>query len=334
MKVQRLQNTDEFLRLRVPWNRLLLSSSQNSIFLTHQWFTAWWTCFSEERSLEILIFTDDRDEWQGVAPLLKDGSSLQFLASQEVTDYCDFIVAQDREEDVYRTFLQTIRDDYPDLEVLELINLKSESATVNLFPRLASEGGYECQLFESEVAPILELPSTYEDFLLGMKRKNRQELKRKLKRMDQLQGAKLVEVTDQQSLQIWIHSFIELHRKSGRSKREFWETPGMIDFFLEIVRQFSSENWLELSVLLDGKNPAALLLNFLYGDEIDFYNVAYDKKYAWYTPGLHLFHHRISKAISEGKRKADFLRGREKYKYYFGATDNKILNLVLVPEQE
>jgi CelD/BcsL family acetyltransferase involved in cellulose biosynthesis len=329
MKVQKLQNSEEFGRFREPWNNLLLASSQNGIFLTHQWFTAWWKCFSENRSLEVFVFKDDQEEWQGIAPLMRDGDSLRFLASQEVTDYCDFVVFQNREEEVYRTLLKTIRKDYPDIEVVELMNLKSESAAVSILPSLATEEGFECSLFISEVAPFLELPTSYEDFLSGMKRKNRHELKRKLKRMSQLEGAQLEEVTDQQSLQTWIQAFIELHRKSDRSKREFWEKTGMTDFFLEIVHQFSPEKWLELSLLLDGKKPVALLLNFLYGDEIDFYNAAYDKTYAWYTPGLYLFHHRLSKAISEGKRKADFLRGREKYKYYFGAKDSKILNLVL-----
>lgn len=75
----------------------------------------------------------------------------------------------------------------------------------------------------------------------------------------------------------------------------------------------------------------AALLNFSYSDQILFYNVAFNKDFSRYSPGLFLFNHCIKQAISKGKKKADFLRGREKYKYYFGAEDSKIFRLILTP---
>ncbi len=331
MRFERIYDTEEFLMLQERWNRLLHSSSQNSIFLTHQWFVSWWKCFSEEKSLELIIIKDDQDAWEGIAPLMRERNSLRFIASQEVSDYCDFIVASDREEEFYAEFLETIIGQYPDIEALELMNLKSDSLTLTLLPRISAQKGFSCTSFESEVAPILRLPPTYEEFLSAMTRRHRHELKRKLRRVNQLGGAKVINIADQQGLQTWIHSFIELHRKSDPSKKAFWNKGGMVEFFKEIVHQFSLEKWVELSLLLDEDKIMALLLNFLYEEEIDFYNVAYDRDYAWYTPGLYLFHHRLSQAIKEGKRKADFLRGREKYKYYFGAKDSKILSLILKP---
>jgi len=329
MRFERIVKTAEFLKLREPWNRLLVSSSQNNIFLTHQWFVSWWKCFATGKSLELLVFKDDHDALQGIAPLMREGNTLRFIASHEVTDYCDFIVARGQEEKFYAELMEILKIKYSDIEALELMNLKSDSTTIAWLSHIAPQKGYSCTSFESEVAPILWLPDSYEDFLRGMTRRHRHELKRKLRRMNQLEGAKVVNVTDQQGLQTWIHTFIELHRKSDPSKKAFWDKEGMVEFFKEIVHQLSDQEWVELSLLLDEDKSMALLLNFLYGDEIGFYNVAYSKDYAWYTPGLYLFHHRLSQAIAEKTRKADFLRGREKYKYYFGAKDSKILSLIL-----
>jgi CelD/BcsL family acetyltransferase involved in cellulose biosynthesis len=105
----------------------------------------------------------------------------------------------------------------------------------------------------------------------------------------------------------------------------------MSDFFQEVASRFSLQKWVELNFLFCKDRIMAALLNFSYADTIYFYNVAFNKDYAWYSPGLFLFNHCLKQAISEGKRKADFLRGREKYKYYFGAEDSKIFRLILRP---
>jgi CelD/BcsL family acetyltransferase involved in cellulose biosynthesis len=84
-----------------------------------------------------------------------------------------------------------------------------------------------------------------------------------------------------------------------------------------------------MNVLFFEKSLIAALLNFLYGDEVLFYNVAYDLDYAPFSPGFYLFHASIAEAISQGKNAVDFLRGREKYKYDFGAKECKIYSLIL-----
>jgi CelD/BcsL family acetyltransferase involved in cellulose biosynthesis len=89
------------------------------------------------------------------------------------------------------------------------------------------------------------------------------------------------------------------------------------------------ENWVELNVLFLEDRLIAALLNFLYKDTLYFYNIAYERDYAAYSPGFYLFDHSIKHAIAQGRKAADFLRGREKYKYFFGAKESKIYSLKL-----
>ncbi len=103
----------------------------------------------------------------------------------------------------------------------------------------------------------------------------------------------------------------------------------MSAFFHVVASRFSLKKWIELDLLFYEDRIMAALLNFSYADTIYFYNVSFNKDFARYSPGLFLFNHCLKQAISEGKRKADFLRGREKYKYYFGAEDSKIFCLIL-----
>lgn len=330
--MDRITDFGQFQRLRAEWNSLLSSSEDNSIFLTYEWLISWWKTFSEGKSLAILLIKNEKGECIGIAPLMSEGNIFRFIASQEVTDYCDFIILQGRAEEFYQKFLGYLKIHHLGIERIELMNIKSTSAALTLLPRLAPKHGFSCSFSEIEVTPILKLPHSYQDFLSLLSRKNRHELRRKLRRMEELDDAKIVTVSDSKELHAAIENFIELHRKSDPLKQEFWGKKGMADFFHEIISQFSPRKWVELNYLLDKEKIVASLLNFLYEDRIYFYNIAFDKDYSRFSPGLFLFNHCIKQAILEKKKEADFLRGREKYKYYFGAKDSKIFCLTLIPE--
>ncbi len=331
MKVERIRDPESLEELKDSWNKLLFSSEQNCIFLTHEWISSWWKCFSEDNSLEILIFKDEEGSLAGIAPFMTTDKILRFIASQEVSDYCDVITLKERRAEFHENLLSYLNTNYSYIKKIELMNLKASSPTLSFLPSLAPEFGYSSSCTETEVAPLLELPSSYEDYMKGLSKKNRHELRRKLKRIESLEGVKITKVTDTRELQSSLETFIALHKEGSPSKERFWEKKGMSDFFQEIASRFSLQKWVELNLLFYEDRIMAALLNFSYLDTVYFYNVAFNKDYARYSPGLFLFNHCIKQAISEGKKKADFLRGREKYKYYFGAEDSKIFRLILTP---
>ncbi len=329
MKVDLITEFDRFLGLAEEWNAFLNVSGQDLVFLTHEWFSSWWEHLSGNNNLEVLLFKDDQDHMIGIAPLMTDGRSLRFMASHEVTDYCDFIFLQDKKEEFYKSLLRYFRENYLDQTHMEFINIRSSSPTCVLVPEMASKYGFSHSLRETEVTPVLSIPSTYKDYINGLKRKNRHELRRKLRRIEGLDGIKIKKITETRHLLPAIEGFISLHQKSGPEKLAFWTTEGMPDFFRKVVHRFSEKGWVEMDVLFFEDSIISALLSFLYGNEVLFYNVAYDLEYASFSPGFYLFHSSIVEAISRGKSHVDFLRGREKYKYDFGAKECKIYSLIL-----
>ncbi len=329
MKVERIRDPESLEELKDAWNELFFSSDQNCLFLTHEWISSWWRCFSEDNSLEILIFKDEKGSLAGFAPFMIKNKTLRFIASQEVSDYCDFITHNERREEFYENLLDYLRKNYQDVEKIELMNIKASSPTLSFLPRLAPEHGFSISCTETEVAPLLELPSSYEDYIASLSKKSRHELRRKLRRMESLEGVKITKITNTKELKSSILTFIDFHKEGSPSKEKFWGKKGMTDFFQEIASRFSLQKWVELNLLFYEDRVMAALLNFSYSDQILFYNVVFNRDFARYSPGLFLFNHCLKRAISEGKRKADFLRGREKYKYYFGAEDSKIFRLIL-----
>lgn len=329
MKVERLINLEDLSKKNKEWNEFLFSSEQNQIFLTNEWFSSWWRCFSEDNSLEILIFKDENDSIIGIAPLMLKERSLHFIASSEVSDYCDFITTGEKRELFIKSLLAHLKKSYPGIDKIELMNIRHSSPTLTFLPQLASAFRLKYECVETGVAPYLYLPSNYESYLILLDRKNRHELRRKLRRIESLKGVRTLRITDSQEIQRYIGEFIGLHQKSSPLKENFWEKEGMSEFFHELTYRFSLKHWVEFSFLLYKDKIIAALLNFSYFNRLYFYNSAYDREYAKYNPGFFLFHHCLRQAIDEGEEEIDFLRGEERYKYNFGAQEGKIFKVIL-----
>jgi len=329
MQIRRVGNDQDFKALEAIWAETLESSVAPNVFLTFPWFRTWWKNLSGQQVLEILVFQDEKSGIYGLAPLMRQGNGLSFLASQEVTDYCDFIFPSGQEPRFFDEFLQFLEREFSRIDKLELINIPETSPTLVCLAQAAEKQGWVCLINESEETPQLPLPSDYEEYLRGLRRKCRHELRRKLRKTESLSDLRIEKYVAPTDIENRIDEFMILHKNSSPDKAEFWEHPGMESFFFDLSLGFAKEGWLELRVLYSQQQTLASLLSFVYGNVLSFYNMAFNQDYAAYSPGYYLFDRSLRDAIVEKRREADFLRGSEKYKYEFGAQKSKIYNLIL-----
>ena len=334
MKIERIETYQRFIELREGWNTLLARSGQKNPFLSHQWFDAWWQSFGHGGEMEILFFSDESGNPVGFAPLMICGGVLCFLANREVTDYCDFLSDTRYRKGFYRGLGHYFQMNRAHWSRMEFISIPESSLTLLEVPHWAAENGFVCEVKESEAVPVLKLPCTYDEYIHSLGRKNRHELRRKIRRLESLGNIRYDEVTESRKAGPAMEEFVSLHKESGPEKENFWKKPGMPGFFANLSRIFFKENRAELHMLYMEKKLIAALLSILDGDTVYFYNAAYDKEFSSLSPGFYLFDRAIDRAISRSKRAADFLRGGEKYKYFFGAEDSKIWDLILTAPAE
>ena len=169
-----------------------------------------------------------------------------------------------------------------------------------------------------EVSPYLDLPHTWGEYLDNLDRHYRKELKRKLKRLQETE----YKIAEEDNL----NEFIRLHRLSDPAKSKFMTEP-MAKFFKQVY-EAKVPGWkTALSFLkIEGKNTAAIM-TFESETELWLYNSGYDPEFSYYSVGLLLKALSIKQAIETGKKKYDFLRGNERYKYELGAKDLQLYKI-------
>ena len=310
------------------WSGLLSSCAMDTPFLTLQWQKVWWRELGNGEPLCLLRFGGE-EEVQGIASLRSYNGDVTFVGDQDVCDYNDFLVPRGGEGPFYKALLEYMsgREWY----TLRLYSLSQDSLTLAYLPRLAQAKGYQVDIIQDEVSPRAILPRSWDDYLAGLTKKNRHELRRKLRRLGSADGVRWYALTGVEEIREGMDDFLALLRLSRQSKYRFL-TPERESFFRGIARELGAMGLVRLFFMEIGGKRVSSALCFDYGSSRLLYNSGYNPEYGYYSVGLLLKALSLKGAIEEGKAYFDFLRGHESYKYDLGGKDRLLYTMVVTKQ--
>jgi CelD/BcsL family acetyltransferase involved in cellulose biosynthesis len=95
----------------------------------------------------------------------------------------------------------------------------------------------------------------------------------------------------------------------------------MESFFRSLVETMADIGLLRFGVLRMDGQTMAMIVGFDYADAMYLYNSAYDPAYSHLSVGLLTKVLCLKESINRGKKKWDFLKGGEPYKYRIGGRE-------------
>ena len=199
------------------------------------------------------------------------------------------------------------------------------------FGALEIANGWTLNVEREDVCPVLTLRAgiDMEGYLSTLGKKERHEIRRKVRRAQGVGEIRLEDSTDPlRDLEV----FIELHQKRWGDDGLFRQGPGGDQsrvFFRRLFELFGPSGPLRLSFLTVGGRCIASGIHFETADEILYYNAGVDPDARDLSPGVLMVYAYVARALATGKRRVDFLRGDEPYKYHWGATDEPIQRLLV-----
>ena len=114
--------------------------------------------------------------------------------------------------------------------------------------------------------------------------------------------------------------FLKLFSLSGEEKTNFM-TAQMESFFRSLAEAMAEIGLLRFGILELNGLPAATIMCFDYNNSMYLYNSAYDPNYSYLSAGLLSKVLGIKESIQWGRKKWDFLKGGEPYKYHIGGRE-------------
>jgi CelD/BcsL family acetyltransferase involved in cellulose biosynthesis len=281
------------------------------------WLEVWWQAFGSSADLYLRAVRRG-DSLLGIAPLqIKDGKAF-FLGSDDVCDFLDFVLTPGDEHDFFEVLLDDLK--HRGITRLNLGPLRPESKTLSHLVGTAKQRACEVSCATDDISIELDLPPTWEEYLDMLSGKQRHEVRRKLRRLAEKGDANYRTVEGGEAVDEVIDLFLTFFRESREDKRNFL-TPKKETFFRTLARAMSQEHILKIGILELDANPLAAVMGFHYSDTVYLYNSGYDPQYRTLSAGLLSKVLCIKDSIAQGRKKFDFLKGAEQYKYRLGGEE-------------
>ncbi len=306
-----------FDSLSSSWTDLRHCLAWGSVFVLPPWLEAWWHEFGTGAEKHLCDIREDGNVI-GIAPLMfKDGRA-SFIGSTDVCDYMDFVVAPGKEQAFFTLLLDHLR--HSDISELYLESLRPESAAYTNLVDLAKDQGSTVSCALEDVSLGLDLPAAWEEYLQMLAAKQRREVGRKLRRLYEAGDIEYSTTEDAETIQETMDVFLKLLRDSRRDKAAFM-TARMESFFRSIAETMAGAGLLRFGVLKIDTLPVAAVMCFDYNDEVYLYNSGYDPRHSHLSVGFLSKVLAIKDSIERGRKRFDFLKGADEYKYRLGGKE-------------
>jgi CelD/BcsL family acetyltransferase involved in cellulose biosynthesis len=338
MHIATIHTLPELMHLEKGWNDLLSRSASHVPFLRHEYITAWWQGLGGGEwpggELNIITMRQDDGELIGIAPLFvpenrKGESALMLLGSIEISDYLDVLARQEDLLIFMEALLEHLANEQsPAAYLLDLFNLLEDSPTIVAMQTAADKLGWQVTQQPLQHCPYIPLPGDWEKYLAGIDKKQRHEIRRKMRRAEEYyMPLRWYIVQDSAPLEKEMDGFLDLMARDPNKAR--FLTPAMRLQLHQIARAAYDAGWLQLSFIEINGEKVAGYLNFDYLNHIWVYNSGLDFRFSELSPGWVLLGYLLEWANENQRQCFDFMRGDEQYKYRFGAIDRRVIRLTV-----
>ncbi|HEX2255503.1 MAG TPA: GNAT family N-acetyltransferase [Afifellaceae bacterium] len=319
MTTRELREDAELDVLTPEWWALWRRLPQTTPFQSPAWLIPWWRSFRPGELRTIAVEADGR--LVGLAPLYLESGPLGrrlLPLGVSLSDYLDLLLDPDHAEAAGAAIMAHLVEAEWDWDVLELQELPPGAAALSL----VAPPGMEESAGEHSACPVLALPDRLESLREVIPTRQRRKLNLARNRAARAGGVEIREA-DAATAREHLEALFAVHRAQWQSRG----TSGVLDG--EAVQRFHRsavgglvETGLATLYLLElGGRSVGAFYGFRHNGRVLFYLTGFDPEYERISPGTLLIAHAIEAALAQGAREFHFLRGREPYKYRWGAED-------------
>ena len=300
------------------WSAIAARRAPTSIFLTPEWIAV----ARKHEELEPITLSVG-DPPYGIAALGREADGCIRFAGGELTDEQDVVAAPSEARAAALAVARWIANERPPRVLLEYV--PDDTPTLDVFAACFAEEGYRVTREKLVTSPRITLAPDFESYVQRLGKKERHELRRKLRRFESAPGTSFRWAEESERASV-LDRFFALHRLSKGQKAAFM-TDDAERFFRDVAGALAPLGRLRLGVVRAYDQDAAVLFAFAYGDTLALYNAAYDPALGSLSLGIASHAFAVRDAIAQGFKIYDLLRGDEPYKYDLGAVDRWLWRL-------
>ena len=332
IRIEMIGSRERWEAIALQWNELLNASISDTIFLTYEWLSTWAEVYLRDSRLLILAIYE-KNKLIGVAPCyvrkIKHGAAtlnaIFSLGTPEGSgDYFDVFMMRGYEKIVSNSiydFLMT--QDQAQWDLIALYDYRCNSHFVMHFSdRIKKEGKY-VEVTQGHYCPVNILAENKEKFFAGLSAKRRANYRRELRLLETRGELKHNSYT-KENIKNGMDAFTKLYLES-----EHQNDCKYILFLQKLAMVLSRKDWIQIDILSSNGQAIAGAFHPKYNYNVYGFSIIADKNFnTKVSIGNVLIGLCMEKAVEEGKRVFDMLKGTEDYKFSWTNDVNSSFNLL------
>lgn len=310
LRIAAIEDGRAFESLEPDWWTLWRDSAATP-FQSPAWLIPWWRAFAPGRLRALSLW--DRERLVALAPFyLETGTGRLLPVGIGPSDYLDVLLAPGAGDQARGAIMRGLAD-FADWHTCELEELPPWAAAHAL-----AAPGCGKDVSRQSACPVLPLAGDgFADVPARQRRKLRMARRRGERRG---MAIRLVEAGE-----TWpfLHALVDLHRarRAERGEAGAFADPRVRDFHARAIDALARAGLLRAFVADCERRAVGAYYGFCDGRRACAYLGGFDPEFAFESPGTALLGAAIEHAKSEDASEFHFLRGREAYKYAWGAQD-------------
>lgn len=324
----RVEPFDDFCALEslaADWNRL----SRGVPFRSHEWLTSWWRFYGDPRAtrrLLVLLVRDASERLVGLAPWfleesLTAGAVIRFLGSGETySDYLSVFAEPGHESRVATAITNWLEGEFDGCwSALELTGVDAADLTVaHLLEELEA-----CRHGIIRRPDLncwrVALPGRWEQYLALLSKSHRKQIRRAQRRLAEDRSLSAQSATTPADVAQALDDLIYLHQRRQRSlgRMGCFASPEFASFHREVAVRLAAAGQSRIDLVRLNDRPIAAEYQLVGNDVVYAYQAGIEPDCRGEEPGRLAMTLGIRRAIEQGYRAYDFLRGDEPYKAHW-----------------
>lgn len=333
MQVVRFSTFDQLATLATHWDRL----SRGVPFRGWAWMSNWWRHYganSSELQRKASLFTlgvfDESGVPLGIAPWYcehsaSQGRVLRFLGLEEVcADYLSVLCLPEMEHQVTAALADWLTDanrHRDGWDLIELMGVDAEDRAVRQLVEQLQARGNKIHRRDGPNCWRIELPNSWEQYLQMLSKSHRKQLRRMQRDLLSTSRAVMHCVERPDDLAAAEKVLVDLHQRRRRSLGEpgCFASSQFAAFHGDLMPELLDNGQLRMIwAELDGQ-PAVAEYHLSSNDTVYAYQAGVNPDILRHSPGELGNLVTVRRAIEQGYRTFDFLRGDEPYKAHWRA---------------
>jgi hypothetical protein len=369
-RIDVINTSDEFFALREEWNEINDNSIKGNVFVSWEWMYTWWETYQKQgnRNLYILKCTNIHNELLGIAPFqiinnpkkyFPCSRQLILLATGETDgslvfgEYMDLVIKQGHETAVISAvseflfqqnnlwdgikFQQQLMGSHLS-QLFDIENATNQGSGIYTVP--IGNKLIEKTTMEDGFRTYIELPETYKEYLMSLRKKMRNNITRTYSRLESEQSFNISSVTSESEVKAEIEGkdgAIQLLANLNRShrgnldKNSVFENPNFALFHKRLLKRLLPMNKISLRVLSIEDEPVAALYSYVDRDMVHAYQSGFETENGHhYSLLTTMLTQEISNSIENDQiNRFNFMYSNDEdtYKRRYSGTTEKMYNI-------